>query len=214
MRPQRVKMKWVEHGNRNAGYGVQHCRRRTGRVMLGYLLARAGVAVTVLEKHNDFFRDFRGDTVHPSTLLIMQELGLSDDFLKLPHSEIRALSAEVGGVSLKVADFTHIRAPFKFVALMPQWDFLNFLAAEGRRFPSLQVMMSAQVTDLIETAGRVSGVNATTPQGPLEVRADLVIGCDGRTSTVRARSGLAVQDLGSPIDVLWFSLSKKDGDPE
>lgn len=183
-------------------------------MMLGYLLGRAGVKTVVLEKHADFLRDFRGDTVHPSTLMVMHELGLIEDFLKLPHSEIRALSAEIGAVRLKVADFARISAPYPFVALMPQWDFLNFLAEKGRRFPALQVRMSAQATSLCEADGRVTGVIAATQGGSLEVRADLVIGCDGRSSTVRAASGLLVQDLGSPIDVLWFRLSKKAADPE
>ncbi len=182
-------------------------------MMLGYLLGRAGVNTVVLEKHADFLRDFRGDTVHPSTLMIMQELGLAEDFLKLPHSEVRKLSLEIGDTSVKIAEFARIPAPFKFVALMPQWDFLNFLADRGRRFPSLTVMMSSQVISLIETSGRVVGVKADTPNGAIEVHADLVVGCDGRSSTVRAASGLAVQDLGSPIDVLWFRLSKKAGDP-
>jgi len=183
-------------------------------MMLGFLLGRAGVNTVVLEKHADFLRDFRGDTVHPSTLMIMQELGLIDDFLKLPHSEIRALAVEIGNTSLKIAEFAHVPAPCKFIALMPQWDFLKFLADKGRRFPALKLMMSAQVTSLIEDAGRVVGVKVTTPDGPLEVRANLVVGCDGRASTVRAASGLVVRDLGSPIDVLWFRLSKRAGDPE
>jgi len=183
-------------------------------MMLGYLLGRAGIKTVVLEKHADFLRDFRGDTVHPSTLMIMQELGLVDDFLKLPHSEIRAFAAEIGETRVKIADFARVATPFKFIALMPQWDFLNFLAEKARRFPALKVVMSAQVTSLVETAGRVVGVKATTPDGPLEVRATLVVGCDGRSSTVRAASGLVVQDLGSPIDVLWFRVSKKPGDPE
>jgi 2-polyprenyl-6-methoxyphenol hydroxylase-like FAD-dependent oxidoreductase len=183
-------------------------------LMLGYLLGRAGVSTVVLEKHADFLRDFRGDTVHPSTMVVMQELGLLDDFLKLPHSEIRALAIEIGDTRLKVAEFERIPAPCNFVALMPQWDFLNFIADKSRRFPGLRLMMSAQVTSLTQTAGRVTGVKATTPDGPLQVEADLVVGCDGRTSTVRSASGLAVQDLGSPIDVLWFRLSKKAGDPE
>jgi 2-polyprenyl-6-methoxyphenol hydroxylase-like FAD-dependent oxidoreductase len=182
-------------------------------MMLGFLLGRAGVKTLVLEKHADFLRDFRGDTVHPSTLMIMQELGLSADFLALPHSEIRALALEIGGASVKIADFARVPAPFKFVALMPQWDFLNFLADKGRRFPSLKVMMSAQVTDLVENEGRVAGVMAATLGGPLEVRADLVVGCDGRASTVREASGLVVEDIGAPIDVLWFRLSKRSGDP-
>jgi 2-polyprenyl-6-methoxyphenol hydroxylase-like FAD-dependent oxidoreductase len=182
-------------------------------MMLGYLLGRAGVNTVVLEKHADFLRDFRGDTVHPSTLMIMQELGLLDEFLTLPHSEIRAFEVEIGGQGIKVADFAHVPTPCRFVALMPQWDFLNFLADKGRRFPKLKILMSAQVMSLVETAGRVVGVNATTAQGPLEIHADLVVGCDGRTSTVRSASGLVVQALGSPIDVLWFRLSKKAGDP-
>jgi 2-polyprenyl-6-methoxyphenol hydroxylase-like FAD-dependent oxidoreductase len=182
-------------------------------MMLGYLLGRAGVDTVVLEKHADFLRDFRGDTVHPSTLMIMQQLGLSDDFLRLPHSEIPAFAAEIGASRVKVADFARVPTPFKFVALMPQWDFLNFLAEKGRRYPSLKIMMSAQVTGLIEAAGRVAGVRVTTADGPLEVRAGLTVGCDGRSSTVRAAAGLRVQDLGSPIDVLWFRLSKKPADP-
>jgi 2-polyprenyl-6-methoxyphenol hydroxylase-like FAD-dependent oxidoreductase len=182
-------------------------------MMLGYLLGRAGVSTVVLEKHADFLRDFRGDTVHPSTLMVMHELGLIDDFLKLPHSEIRALSAEIGDTCVRVADFSRISAPCRFIALMPQWDFLNFLADKGGRFSALKIRMSAEVTGLIQEAGRVVGVKGTTFGGPLEVRADLVVGCDGRTSTVRSASGLVVQDLGSPIDVLWFRLSKKAGDP-
>jgi 2-polyprenyl-6-methoxyphenol hydroxylase-like FAD-dependent oxidoreductase len=183
-------------------------------MMLGLLLGRAGVRTVVLEKHADFLRDFRGDTVHPSTLMIIQELGLLDDFLKLPHSKILAFAAEIGNTRVKVADFTHIPGPCKFVALMPQWDFLNFLADKGRSYPALKVMMSAEVTSLIESGGRVTGVRATTPDGPLEIFANLVVGCDGRGSTVRAASGLMVQALGSPIDVLWFRLSKRAGDPE
>jgi 2-polyprenyl-6-methoxyphenol hydroxylase-like FAD-dependent oxidoreductase len=183
-------------------------------MMLGYLLGRAGVRTVVLEKHADFLRDFRGDTVHPSTLMIMQELGLLDDFLKLPHSKIRAFAVEIGNARLKVAEFARVPTPCQFIALMPQWDFLNFLADKGRRFPHLRVMMSTQVTSLIDSGGRVAGVRAATPDGPVEIHADLVVGCDGRGSTVRAASGLEVQVLGSPIDVLWFQLSKRAGDPE
>jgi len=183
-------------------------------MMLGYLLGRAGVETLVLEKHADFLRDFRGDTVHPSTLQIMRELGLLEDFLKLPHSELRAFSAEIGDRCFKVADLERVPIFCNFIALMPQWDFLNFLMDKGGRFPSLQVMMSAQATDLVRSAGRIIGVTATTPDGPLEVRADLVVGCDGRASTVRQAAALTVQDLGSPIDVLWFRLSKNSGDPK
>jgi 2-polyprenyl-6-methoxyphenol hydroxylase-like FAD-dependent oxidoreductase len=182
-------------------------------MMLGYLLGRAGIDTLVLEKHADFLRDFRGDTVHPSTLRIMHELGLLEEFLKLPHSKIRSLSAEIGRTSFKIAEFGRLSPPGNFVALMPQWDFLNFLAQQGRRFSSLQVMMSAEVTGLIETGGRIAGVTTNRLGAPLEVRAGLVVGCDGRASTVRAASGLVVEDLGSPIDVLWFRLSKKDSDP-
>ncbi len=182
-------------------------------MMLGYLLGRAGIDTVVLEKHADFLRDFRGDTVHPSTLRIMHELGLLEEFLKLPHSKIRSLSAEIGRASFKIAEFGRLSPPGNFVALMPQWDFLNFLVQQGHRFASLKVLMSAEVTGLIETGERVAGVRAVSRGAPLEVRADLVVGCDGRASTVRAASGLVVEDLGSPIDVLWFRLSKKDSDP-
>ena len=183
-------------------------------MMLGYLLGRAGVRTVVLEKHADFLRDFRGDTVHPSTMVIMQELGLLQDFLKLPHSELRAMSLEFEERIIRLADFSHVPAPCRFIALMPQWDFLNFLAEKGRRFPALTVMMSTQVVGLIETGGRVVGVRTDGRAGSPEILADLVVGCDGRTSTVRSAAGLAVQDLGAPIDVLWFRLSKKPGDPD
>jgi 2-polyprenyl-6-methoxyphenol hydroxylase-like FAD-dependent oxidoreductase len=183
-------------------------------MMLGYLLGRAGVATLVLEKHADFLRDFRGDTVHPSTLRIMQELGILDDFLRRPYSAIRAVTADIGDRSFKIGDFGRLPPPCNFIAMMPQWDFLNFIAEKGRRFSSLKIMMSAEVTGLTETAGRSIGVAATTSSGALQVTADLVVGCDGRSSTVRKAAGLAVQDLGSPIDVLWFRLSKKPNDPE
>jgi 2-polyprenyl-6-methoxyphenol hydroxylase-like FAD-dependent oxidoreductase len=182
-------------------------------MMLGYLLGRAGVDTLVLEKHADFLRDFRGDTVHPSTLRIMHELGLLEEFLNLPHSELRSLSADIGEQSFKLADFGRLAAPGNFIALMPQWDFLDFLAAKGRQFAALQVMMSAEVVELAQLDGRITGVKVKTEDGDMEVRADLVIGCDGRSSTVRAASGLVVEDLGSPIDVLWFRLSKKTTDP-
>jgi 2-polyprenyl-6-methoxyphenol hydroxylase-like FAD-dependent oxidoreductase len=183
-------------------------------MMLGYLLGRAGVHTVVLEKHADFLRDFRGDTVHPSTLTVMKELGLLEEFLRLPHSQLHAMAAEIGETTVKVVDFEHVPVACKFIALMPQWDFLSFLADKGRRFPSLRVMMCAEVTGLALDAGRVVGVSATTAAGPLEVRARLVVGCDGRRSTVREASGLAVKNLGSPIDVLWFRMSKKPDDPK
>ena len=183
-------------------------------MMLGYLLARAGVRTLVLEKHGDFLRDFRGDTVHPSTLRILQELGLLQEFLKLPHSELRAMGAEIDERKFKLADFSRLAPPANFIALMPQWDFLNFLAAKGRAFATLDIRMSTEATDLLLAGERVAGVQAKTQEGELEIRADLVVGCDGRTSVIRAKSGLVVKDLGAPIDVLWFRVSKQSGDPE
>jgi 2-polyprenyl-6-methoxyphenol hydroxylase-like FAD-dependent oxidoreductase len=182
-------------------------------MMLGFLLARAGVSVVVLEKHADFLRDFRGDTVHPSTLELMYELGLLNDFLRRPHSEVRRLTGYVGGTPVPLADFSHLPSHCKFIAFMPQWDFLNFLADQARLLPTFDLQMQADVTDLIETGGRVIGVHATTPDGPLEVRADLVVGCDGRHSTVRAMAGFEVEDLGAPMDVLWLRLSRRSDDP-
>jgi 2-polyprenyl-6-methoxyphenol hydroxylase-like FAD-dependent oxidoreductase len=177
-------------------------------MMLGFLLARAGVPVTVLEKHADFLRDFRGDTVHPSTLELMDELGLLDDFLKLPHSEVDHLSGQIGEARVTIADFSHLPTKCKFIALMPQWDFLNFLAAQGKRYPNFDLRMKAEVTGLIEGDGRVTGLHVKTPEGPIDIGADLVVGCDGRHSTVRVSAGFAVDEYGAPIDVLWFRLSR------
>jgi 2-polyprenyl-6-methoxyphenol hydroxylase-like FAD-dependent oxidoreductase len=182
-------------------------------LMLGFLLARAGVDVVVLEKHADFLRDFRGDTIHPSTLEVMAELGLLDEFLKLPHQKQVNIGAVFGGREYAFADFSHLATRCKFIALMPQWDFLDFLAQQGQRYPGFHVRMRAEAVDLIEEGGRVTGVRANTPDGPLEVRADLTVGCDGRHSTVRERAGLRVEDIGAPMDVLWFRLSKKPNDP-
>ena len=161
-------------------------------MMLGFLLARAGVEVLVLEKHADFLRDFRGDTIHPSTLEVMHELGLLDEFLRLPHQEATQLTAQIGGTSFPIADFRHLPTRCRFVAFMPQWDFLDFLAEQAARYPTFRLRMQAEVTGLIEEQGRVVGVRATTPDGPLEVRADLVVGADGRHSAVRERAGLEV----------------------
>jgi 2-polyprenyl-6-methoxyphenol hydroxylase-like FAD-dependent oxidoreductase len=183
-------------------------------MMLGYLLARAGVDVLVLEKHADFLRDFRGDTVHPSTLEVMHELGLLDEFLKRPHQEVRRLTGYVGGEPVMIADFSHLPTRCHFIALMPQWDFLDFLAEQARRYAAFQLKMQAKVTELIEEDGRVVGVRAETPDGPLAVRSTLVVGCDGRHSTVRERAGLKVNDVGAPIDVLWMRLSRRPDDPE
>ena len=182
-------------------------------VMLGFLLARAGVDIVVLEKHADFLRDFRGDTVHPSTLQVIHELGLLDAFLARPHQEIRQLRGLVGDREITLADFTHLPVRCKFIALVPQWEFLDFLAEAARRFPAFNLSMEAEVTGLIEEAGRIVGVRGDAPGGPFEVRADLVIGADGRHSLVRERAGLAVVNLGAPIDVLWLRLAKHPGDP-
>jgi 2-polyprenyl-6-methoxyphenol hydroxylase-like FAD-dependent oxidoreductase len=182
-------------------------------MMLGYLLARAGVDVLVLEKHADFLRDFRGDTIHPSTLEVMHELGLLDDFLALPHQELRELTAQIFDVKVPIADFTHLPTHCKFLAFMPQWDFLDFLASRAARYPSFRLLRRAEVTGLMEEPGRVVGVEVTTPEGKREIRADLVIGADGRGSVVRAKAGLEVLEFGAPMDVLWFRLSKGAGDP-
>ena len=181
-------------------------------MMLGYLLARAGVHVVVLEKHADFFRDFRGDTVHPSTLELMFELGLMDKFLKLPHQEVETLSAQIGAEHVEMVDFRHLPTHCKFVALMPQWDFLNFLAEQGKRYKTFDLRMQAEARDLIEENGRIVGLIADPPDGALTIRADLVIGCDGRHSTVREKAGLKSDDYGAPMDVLWFRVSHKGGD--
>jgi 2-polyprenyl-6-methoxyphenol hydroxylase-like FAD-dependent oxidoreductase len=181
-------------------------------MMLGFLLARAGVPVVVLEKHADFFRDFRGDTVHPSTLELMYELGLLEEFLKLPHQKIETLTGQVGAEHLAMVDFRHLPTHCKFIALMPQWDFLDFLARQGGRYKTFDLRMNAEATDLTEKGGKVVGLRAKTPTGALSIRADLVIGCDGRHSTVRAKAGLKSQDYGAPMDVLWFRISRKATD--
>jgi 2-polyprenyl-6-methoxyphenol hydroxylase-like FAD-dependent oxidoreductase len=182
-------------------------------MMLGYLLARAGVQVMVLEKHADFLRDFRGDTIHPSTLEIMSELGLLDKFLQRPHQEVRQLTGLIGDDRVMIADFSHLPTRCHFIVFMPQWDFLDFLADEARRYPNFELRMQAEVTDLIEQGGTVTGVKAKVPEGTLEVEAHLVVGADGRHSAVRDLAGLDVEDLGAPMDALWMRLSKRPGDP-
>ncbi|MGH7683831.1 MAG: FAD-dependent oxidoreductase [Vulcanimicrobiaceae bacterium] len=182
-------------------------------VMLGYLLARAGVHVAVFEKHADFFRDFRGDTVHPSTLTVMYELGLLDEFLKVPHNEIRQLSGRFAGVNLNLVDFAHIPGPCKFVAFMPQWDFLNFLAERGRRLPAFHLEMEALVDDLIFDGERIVGVRVTTKGETRELRAPLVVAADGRDSILRERAQMKPREHGSPIDVLWMRIPRHPGDP-
>ena len=181
-------------------------------MMLGFLLARAGIDVVILEKHRDFLRDFRGDTVHPSTLELFSELGLLDEFLKLPHATASLLSGQIGKELVHIADFSHLPTRCKFIALVPQWDFLNFLKEHGSAYPGFHVEMRAEVVDLIEEGGRIVGVRAEAPEGTLEVRAPLTVGCDGRHSTVRRRAALNVIDLGAPLDVLWFRLPSKPDD--
>jgi 2-polyprenyl-6-methoxyphenol hydroxylase-like FAD-dependent oxidoreductase len=183
-------------------------------MMLGLLLARAGIDVVVLEKHADFLRDFRGDTIHPSTLEAMCELGIIEKLLEIPHQRLPQLKAQIGSEEIVLADFSHIAAKCRFIALMPQWEFLNFLAEQARRYSTFHLMMQSEVTGLLEEAGRVAGVQVMTPGGVQEIRSDLVVGADGRNSVVRSLSGLKVDELGAPIDVLWMRLSKKPGDPE
>src|SRR6476469_6500495 len=183
-------------------------------IMAGYLLARAGVPVIVLEKHADFFRDFRGDTIHPSTLELMYELGLLDEFLKQPHQEVRELRAVINGQTVPIADFTKLPTRCKFIAFMPQWDFLNFLSTHAKQFPGFQLPMEYEVVDLTFDQQRVTGVRAKTPQGDVEIRADLIIGADGRHSIIQARAGLEREEFGVAIDALWMRISKKQDDPQ
>ena len=182
-------------------------------MMLGLLLARAGVYVLVLEKHSDFLRDFRGDTIHPSTLELMYELGVLDEFLARPHQELKQLAGQFGNEQIPFADFSHLPTQCKFIAFMPQWHFLDFLADLGRTYPTFKLWMDAEVTDLIETDGRITGAKVETRDGPTDVLSDLLVGADGRTSLVRERAGLKVQELGAPIDVMWFRISRLPDDP-
>ncbi len=183
-------------------------------MMIGLLLARAGVEVVVLEKHADFFRDFRGDTIHPSTLELMFELGLLDEFLRLPHQEVRRLKLKFNDQEFAGPDFSHLPTRCKFIALMPQWDFLNFLTMQANRYPTFRLLMNAEVTDVIEEGGRVVGVKVETEQGEMEARADLIVAADGRGSTVRERAGMEVEDFGVPIDVLWLRITKRGENPD
>jgi 2-polyprenyl-6-methoxyphenol hydroxylase-like FAD-dependent oxidoreductase len=183
-------------------------------MMLGYLLGRAGIDVVVLEKHADFFRDFRGDTVHPSTLQVMDELGLIDGFLKLPHQRLQKMDGLFGGTPVRIADLSRLRTKYPFIAFMPQWDFLNFLREAGQRFASLKVMMNTEAVDLIRHGETIAGVRANTPNGIVDIEADLTIACDGRHSTVRQRSGLEVEEIGAPMDVLWFRVGRKANETE
>ena len=183
-------------------------------MMAGFLLARSGVDVIVLEKHKDFLRDFRGDTIHPSTLELMHELGLLEKFLAEPHTEVREIAVEIGKESFVVGDFTHVPTHCKFLALMPQWDFLTFLLKEAETLPNFRLMMQAEVVDLLARKDRIAGVLVETPDGPIQINAGLTIGADGRHSIVRAKSNLKVREFGAPFDVLWLRLPFQKGDPE
>jgi 2-polyprenyl-6-methoxyphenol hydroxylase-like FAD-dependent oxidoreductase len=183
-------------------------------MMLGYLLGRAGIKTVVLEKHADFFRDFRGDTVHPSTMAVMQELGLLSDFLKVPHDEVSKLNALFGTTSLRLADLSRLDTPCPFIAFMPQWDFLNFIDSQGKRFSTLEVRKKAEAVELMKDSESVIGVVAQTEQGPLHIVADLTVACDGRHSLMREQAGMVVEDIGAPMDVLWFRAGKPAGTGE
>jgi 2-polyprenyl-6-methoxyphenol hydroxylase-like FAD-dependent oxidoreductase len=182
-------------------------------MMLGYLLGRAGIQVVVLEKHADFLRDFRGDTIHPSTLEVMHELGVLDAFLKRPHQELSRIAVQIGEEWVTVADFSHLPTRCKSIAFMPQWDFLNFIAEDARRYPGFRLEMEAEAFELVEQGGEVKGVRVRTPRGLLEIHADLVVAADGRHSIIREKAGMEVMNLGAPMDVLWMRLSQKPGDP-
>jgi 2-polyprenyl-6-methoxyphenol hydroxylase-like FAD-dependent oxidoreductase len=198
-----------------SNYTTQCCIAGGGPagLMLGYLLARAGIQVIVLEKHPDFLRDFRGDTVHPSTMEVMGELGLLDRFLELPHNKVERLVVQFGEFRTEMADLTQLPVRAPYIAMMPQWDFLSFLAEEAQRYPNFTLGVQCEVTGLIEKDGKVAGVTATTPDGPIEVHADLVVGADGRGSVLRKESGLHIETVGAPMDVLWFRISRTESDP-
>ena len=181
-------------------------------LMLGLLLARAGVGVVVLEKHADFLRDFRGDTIHPSTMQVMHELGMLEDFLKLPHERVPDISAQFGDEKLRVADFSGLPVAAPFIAMMPQWDFLNFLAERAKAFPGFRLLMRTEASDLLRENDKVIGVAAHGPEGELEIRSSLTVAADGRDSSLRKAAGLPAEDLGAPMDVLWFRLSRKADD--
>ena len=181
-------------------------------MMLGFLLARAGLDVIVLEKHSDFLRDFRGDTVHPSTLELFHELGLLDEFLKLPIARTERIGATIGGEFIRMVDLTRLKVKAPFMAMAPQWEFLNFLERQARHFRGFHLMMEAEATDLVREGDRVTGVRAMTPAGEIEIAAHLTVACDGRRSVLRERAGLKVKDLGAPLDVFWFRLPHQASD--
>ena len=182
-------------------------------LMLGLLLARSGVSVTVLEKHPDFLRDFRGDTIHPSTLQIMHELGLLDGLLALPHTKAYRLHAEIGDQDITIADFSKIPAHCRFIAFMPQWEFLNYIAREAATYPNFKLIMSARVAELIERDGNITGLVATTLDETINISAKLVVGADGRNSVVRAKANMEIESFGSPSEIVWMKLSHLGDDP-
>jgi 2-polyprenyl-6-methoxyphenol hydroxylase-like FAD-dependent oxidoreductase len=182
-------------------------------LMLGLLLARAGVEVVIVEKHSDFLRDFRGDTIHPSTLEVMSELGLAEDFLKLPHTRAPKLTAEMGGRKITIADFSRLPVRHRFIAFMPQWDFLNFLAEQAGLYPNFRLIMQAKVTEVLEEHGKVTGLTVSKLDGDLSIRSKLVVGADGRNSVVRKKARLTIENFGDPSEVVWMKLSKQPGDP-
>ena len=183
-------------------------------MMLGLLLARAGLQVEVLEKHADFLRDFRGDTIHPSTLDIVYELGLLDEFLRRPHQKLQHLAVSIGDTTIPIADFGHVPTHCRFIVLMPQWDFLNFLAEQAKRYSTFHLRMQTEATALIEERGGIVGVCARAPEGSISIRADLIVAADGRDSKLRQQAGLRLNELSAPIDVFWMRLSKQAGDPD
>lgn len=183
-------------------------------MMLGLLLARAGVDVTVLEKHRDFLRDFRGDTVHPSTLRIMDELGLLAEFLALPHARVFQAGVDIGARHYSFADLSRLPEPCNFIAMMPQWDFLDFLARKARAYPNFRLLMETEAKDLLAKGDRIVGALATGPSGNIQIRAGLTVAADGRHSALRARSGLKLKELGAPFDVLWLRLPRLPGEPD
>ena len=183
--------------------------------MLGLLLAREGVKVLVLEKHGDFLRDFRGDTIHPSTMEIMDELGLADRLLSLPHTKAARLRFRTPRGSATLADFSHLKTRFPYLAFMPQWDFLDFVTQAAERYPNFELVMNAEVRELVEEGGVIQGVRYETSDGTRETRrALLTVAADGRDSQLREQAGLRVVGTAPPIDVLWFRISRRKGDPE
>lgn len=182
-------------------------------IMLGLLLARAGIDVIVLEKHADFFRDFRGDTIHPSTIDLVDRLGLRERFDAIPQSAIHTLDVVVNGNRLTPVDFSHLRGRNRSIALMPQWDFLSLIAEEGARYPTFHLMMGAEATGILRDGERVTGLTASTPEGPMDIRARLTVAADGRDSTVRQAAGLSPRDYGVAIDLLWFRLPRTKVNP-